>query len=123
MTRFSFLLVATLLAGTAKEACAQTPVRPGMTAEEVTAAWGAPSATRTRGEYTYMSYPSSCMPACGTQDVVILQGGKVVDAIARSSNHPYEGPSSLSGKAPGFTDSAGVTTPASPAPSPSGGKP
>ena len=49
------------------------------------------------------------MPACGTQDVVILQNGKVVDAIARSSNHPYDGPSSLSGKAPGFTDAAGVT--------------
>ena len=112
MTRTSMLLTALLLAGTAAGARAQTPVRPGMTAEEVTAAWGAPSATRTRGDYTYMSYPSSCMPECGTQDVVILQAGKVVDAIARSSSHPYEGPSSLSGKAPGFTDSAGVTTPA-----------
>ena len=123
MTRTSILLSALLLAGVASEARAQTPVRPGMTAEEVTAAWGAPSATRTRGDYTYMSYPSSCMPACGTQDVVILQSGKVVDAIARSSNHPYDGPSSLSGKAPGFTDTAGVTTPASAAPSPPGGKP
>ena len=111
MTRTSFLLAAMLVAG-AVTAHAQTPVRPGMTAEQVTAAWGAPTATRTRGDYTYLSYPSSCMPACGTQDVVILQGGKVVDAIARSSNHPYDGPSSLSGKAPGFTDSAGVTTPA-----------
>ncbi|MBP2646989.1 MAG: hypothetical protein H6Q77_613 [Gemmatimonadetes bacterium] len=123
MTRTSILLTALLLAGFAGEARAQTPVRPGMTADEVTAAWGAPSATRARGEFTYMNYPSSCMPACGTQDVVILQNGKVVDAIARSSNHPYDGSSSLSGKAPGFTDAAGVTTPASPPPSPSGGKP
>ena len=123
MTRTSMLLTALLLAGTAAGARAQAPVRPGMTAEEVTAAWGAPSATRTRGDYTYLSYPSSCMPACGTQDVVILLGGKVVDAIARSSNHPYEGPSSVGSRAPGFTDSTGVTTPASPAPSPSGGKP
>ena len=112
MMRSTAVLTAILVAASAAEARAQTPVRPGMTAEEVTAAWGAPTATRTRGAFTYMSYPSSCMPACGTQDVVILQGGKVVDAIARSSNHPYEGPSSLSGKAPGFTDSAGVTTPA-----------
>lgn len=105
-------LALALVAGSATQARAQAPVRPGMTAEEVTAAWGAPTATRTRGDFTYLSYPSSCMPACGTQDVVILQGGKVVDAIARSANHPYEGPSSLTGKAPGFTDSAGVTTPA-----------
>jgi hypothetical protein len=112
MIRASVVLTAILLAASTSAARAQTPVRPGMTAEEVTAAWGAPTATRTRGDFTYMSYPSSCMPACGTQDVVILQGGKVVDAIARSSNHPYEGPSSVSGKAPGFTDSAGVTTPA-----------
>lgn len=105
-------LALVLVAGSAVEARAQTPVRPGMTAEQVTAAWGAPTATRTRGDFTYLSYPSSCMPGCGTQDVVILQGGKVVDAIARSANHPYDGPSSLTGKAPGFTDSAGVTTPA-----------
>jgi hypothetical protein len=112
MIRASLAFAAILLVASTSAARAQTPVRPGMTAEEVTAAWGAPTATRTRGNFTYMSYPSSCMPDCGTQDVVILQAGKVVDAIARSSNHPYEGPSSLSGKAPGFTDSAGVTTPA-----------
>jgi hypothetical protein len=112
MIRASLILSAFVLVASSTAAHAQTPVRPGMTAEEVTAAWGAPTATRTRGDFTYLSYPSSCMPACGTQDVVILQGGKVVDAIARSSNHPYEGPSSLKGKAPGFTDSTGVTTPA-----------
>jgi hypothetical protein len=112
MTRTSIFLAVLLLAAASQDAMAQTPVRPGMTAEEVTAAWGAASATRSRGDYTYMNYPSSCMPECGTQDVVILQGGKVVDAIARSRNHPYEGPSSLTSKAPGFTDSAGVTTPA-----------
>ncbi len=112
MTRIPGLLATMLLVGAATTAHAQTPVRPGMTAAEVTAAWGAPTSTRTRGNYTYLNYPSSCMPSCGTQDVVILQDGKVVDAIARSSNHPYEGPSSLTGKAPGFTDSAGVTTPA-----------
>jgi hypothetical protein len=112
MTRTSILLTSMLLVGAATTARAQTPVRPGMTAAEVTAAWGAPTSTRTRGDFTYLNYPSSCMPGCGTQDVVILQGGKVVDAIARSSNHPYDGPSSLTGKAPGFTDSAGVTTPA-----------
>jgi hypothetical protein len=123
MTRTTMLLTSLLLTAAATAAHAQTPVRPGMTAEQVTAAWGAPTSTRTKGDFTYLNYPSSCMPACGTQDVVILQGGKVVDAIARSSNHPYDGPSSLTGKAPGFTDAAGVTTPASPPPLPSGGTP
>ena len=111
MTR-ALMVGLVLLLGGAAPAAAQTPVKPGMNAEQVTAAWGAPTATRTRGEYTYMSYPSSCMPECGTQDVVILKDGVVVDAVARSSNHVYDGPSSVSGKAPGFTDSAGVTTPA-----------
>jgi hypothetical protein len=123
MTRTTIVLTSFLLAAAATAVKAQTPVRPGMTAEQVTAAWGAPTSTRTRGDFTYLNYPSSCMPACGTQDVVILQGGKVVDAIARSSNHPYDGPSSLTGKAPGFTDAAGVTTPASPPPPPSAGTP
>lgn len=111
MTRATMLALA-LLAGCAASAAAQAPVKPGMNAEQVTAAWGAPTATRTRGDYTYMSYPSSCMPACGTQDVVILKNGVVVDAVARSSNHVYDGQSSVGGKAPGFTDSTGVTTPA-----------
>ena len=123
MTRTTMLLTSLLLTAAATVVQAQTPVRPGMTAEQVTAAWGAPTSTRTRGDFTYLNYPSSCMPACGTQDVVILQGGKVVDAIARSSNHLYDGPSSLTGKAPGFTDATGVTTPASPTPPPSAGTP
>ena len=123
MTRTTIVLASLLLTATATVVQAQTPVRPGMTAEQVTAAWGAPTSTRTRGDFTYLNYPSSCMPACGTQDVVILQGGKVVDAIARSSNHLYDGPSSLTGKAPGFTDATGVTTPASPTPPPSAGTP
>ncbi len=123
MTRTTMLLTSLLLTAAANAVQAQTPVRPGMTAEQVTAAWGAPTSTRTKGDFTYMNYPSSCMPACGTQDVVILQGGKVVDAIARSSNHPYDGPSSLTGKAPGFTDAAGVTTPVSTPPPPSAGTP
>ena len=123
MTRTTIVLASLLLTATATVVQAQTPVRPGMTAEQVTAAWGAPTSTRTRGDFTYLNYPSSCMPACGTQDVVILQGGKVVDAIARSSNHLYDGPSSLTGKAPGFTDAAGVTTPATPPPPPPAGAP
>jgi hypothetical protein len=112
-------LVVVLLAGTHRALVAQAPVKPGMTSDQVIAAWGQPSSTRVRGTFTYLSYPSDCMPGCGTQDVVILQDGKVVDAVARSKNHVYDGASTVGTKAPGYTNAAGVTTPptmATPAP-------
>jgi hypothetical protein len=114
------MLTILMLACGHRTLAAQTPVKPGMTPDQVTAAWGPPTSTRTRGAFTYMNYPSDCMPGCGTQDVVILQDGKVVDAIARSRNHVYEGASSVGTKAPGYTNDAGVTTPATIAPA---GKP
>ncbi len=98
---------------TATSALAQGTVKPGMTRAEVVAAWGEPYAERTRGAYMYMSFKSDCLPACGTHDVVTLKDGKVIDAIARSSNHKYDGSSSVQ-RTPGFTDSNGVTTPVPP---------
>jgi hypothetical protein len=75
---------------------AQDPaaVRPGMTETEVVAAWGEPLAKRTRGSFTYLHFQTDCLKECGTYDVVILEGGQVVDAIARSKNHRYDGVSS-----------------------------
>jgi hypothetical protein len=87
-------------------AAAQEPVviRAGMTEAEVVAAWGEPLARRTRGGFTYLHFPTDCLKACGTYDVVILDGGQVVDAIARSKNHRYDGVSSSpSTRAPEFT--------------------
>jgi hypothetical protein len=75
---------------------AQEPatVRPGMTEAEVIAAWGEPLARRSRGTFTYLHFATDCLKECGTYDVVILDGGQVVDAIARSRNHRYDGVSS-----------------------------
>lgn len=73
---------------------APAPVRPGMTEAEVVAAWGEPLAKRTRGNFTYLHFQTDCLKECGTYDVVILEGGQVVDAIARSKNHRYDGVSS-----------------------------
>ena len=99
-----------LTAGAATHAAAQSPtVRPGMTVDEVKAAWGAPSAERTRGNYTYLTFPTACLPGCGTHDIVILQDGKVVDAIARSNGRRYEGNASYTARAPGYTAPAGAT--------------
>jgi len=79
-------------------------IRPGMSEAEVVAAWGEPLARRTKGAFTYLHFQSDCLKECGTYDIVILEGGQVVDAIARSKNHKYDGVSSSpADRAPEFT--------------------
>lgn len=79
-------------------------IRPGMTHDEVVAAWGKPVAERTAGSQTFLFYENDCLRKCGTFDVVFLDGGKVVDAIVRASYHAYDGTSSSpAGRTPGFT--------------------
>lgn len=90
------LAVAALLALGAPAARAQDvkTIRPGMTEAEVRAAWGEPVTSRTAGDYTYLFYENGCLRACGTYDLVIFQGGQVVDAIVRGKDHRYDGVSS-----------------------------
>ena len=85
-------------------AAADSTVRPGMTEAQVRAAWGTPSGTRARGDYSYLFFANGCQPACGVQDVVILERGQVVDAVARGKGHRYDGVSSSpAGRAPSPT--------------------
>ncbi len=103
--RFTLPLVL-LAAGLASSAAAQDPkvIRPGMTEAEVLAAWGEPLARRPKGAFTYLHFQTDCLKECGTYDVVILEGGQVVDAIARSKDHRYDGVSSSpSDRAPEYT--------------------
>jgi hypothetical protein len=83
-------------------------VRPGMTEAAVQAAWGAPSGSRVRGDYKYLFFANNCQPACGIQDVVMLERGQVVDAIARDPRHRYAG---VSSSPAGRTPSATISTP------------
>ncbi len=69
-------------------------VRPGMTADDVVAVWGVPVADRAVGNWLFLYYRNGCEQACGTFDVVMLEGGQVVDAIVRGPGHTYEGVSS-----------------------------
>jgi outer membrane protein assembly factor BamE (lipoprotein component of BamABCDE complex) len=69
-------------------------VSPGMTRAQVIAALGQPSTARTAAEFSYLFYPNSCGRACGMNDLVILHGDSVVDAIFRSPNRHYTGTSS-----------------------------
>ncbi|MGH7591742.1 MAG: hypothetical protein ACREOE_10305 [Gemmatimonadales bacterium] len=79
-------------------------IAPGMTVAEVEAAWGKAGVTRTDGDQTFLFYGNDCLKRCGTFDVVMLQDGKVVDAIVRASYHRYSGTSSSpAGRTPSFT--------------------
>lgn len=69
-------------------------VAPGMDQDQVIALWGPPAAIRHAGEFTYLHYRNGCEYTCGTDDVVILQNGQVVDAIVRWPGHGYSGQSS-----------------------------
>jgi len=89
------LVVALMLA--AAPLCAQQAARtisPGMTKAQVTAALGQPATLRTVSEFTYMFYQNACGRRCGMNDLVILHGDSVVDAIFRSPSRRYTGTSS-----------------------------
>jgi len=75
-------------------------IDPGMTREQVVAVWGEPLVERTSQSWLYLYYRNGCEVSCGTDDVVMLQDGQVVDAIVRGQGHTYSG---ISSSPPGRT--------------------
>ena len=69
-------------------------IDPGMTRAEVVERLGKPLNERKSGEHTYLYYRNGCEKTCGMNDVVMLDDGKVSDAIFRSSSRHYSGQSS-----------------------------
>ena len=69
-------------------------IAPGMGERDIYSIWGQPIAVRREGEYTYLYFQNGCEWTCGMQDLVILQNGKVVDAVLRWPGHGYSGESS-----------------------------
>ncbi|MFQ5704253.1 MAG: hypothetical protein ACE5HT_09545 [Gemmatimonadales bacterium] len=69
-------------------------INPGMSREEVIATWGEPVVERSNGNWSYLYFRNGCENACGTFDVVFLDGNQVVDAIVRGEGHTYSGVSS-----------------------------
>jgi hypothetical protein len=69
-------------------------VDPGMSRAEVVAVWGEPAVERSLAGWLYLHYRNGCEISCGTSDVVMFQGGQVVDAIVRGPGHTYSGVSS-----------------------------
>jgi len=66
-------------------------IRPGMTEAQVREVWGEPLTSRKAGIMTYLYYKSSCLKECGTNDVVFLESGQVVDAVVRDPSRGYDG--------------------------------
>ena len=98
------LLILALTVASVAQAQEVKTIRPGMSEAEVRSAWGEPVTSRKAGDYHYLFYENGCLRACGTYDVVILQGGQVVDAITRGKDHRYDGVSSSpADRAPHYT--------------------
>jgi hypothetical protein len=69
-------------------------IAPGMTADEVKAEFGQPDGVSTRGPFIYYFYNNGCEHDCGFPDLVIFEGGQVVDAVLRAPWNEYGGESS-----------------------------
>jgi hypothetical protein len=75
-------------------------VAPGMAEKDVYSLWGAPIAVRRQGEMTFLYFRNGCEYSCGTEDVVFLKNGRVVDAVLRWPGHGYSGQSSSPASTP-----------------------
>jgi hypothetical protein len=69
-------------------------IDPGMTREQVVAKLGEPLSARSYDGHTYLLYRNGCEKKCGMNDLVVLDSGKVVDAVFRSHARKYSGTSS-----------------------------
>jgi hypothetical protein len=79
-----------------KPATTETPstIDPGMTRAQVVAKLGEPLSAHSYDGHTYLLYKNGCEKKCGMNDLVVLDSGKVVDAVFRSSARHYSGTSS-----------------------------
>src|SRR5690242_16741144 len=90
------LMTALLLGETAVSLGAQGAVTidPGMTRDQVVAKLGDPLSVRSYDGHTYLLYKNGCEKTCGMNDLVVLDSGKVVDAVFRAAGRKYSGTSS-----------------------------
>ena len=90
------LMTALLMGGLAASLDAQgsTTIDPGMTRDQVVAKLGEPLSTRDYQGHTYLLYKNGCEKTCGMNDLVVLDSGKVTDAVFRAAGRRYSGTSS-----------------------------
>jgi hypothetical protein len=90
-------VVALVLLGAPGIAGAQAKVAeiaPGMTKDQVLSRLGNPSEESHSGSFTYLMYDNDCGSKCRMNDLVVLEGGVVTDAVFRSGKGTYTGASS-----------------------------
>jgi len=87
-------LIIAVVAAFTMQAQSPTTIDPGMSREQVVAKLGQPLSVRSYEGHTYLLYKNGCEKKCGMNDLVVLDSGKVVDAVFRSSNRKYSGTSS-----------------------------
>jgi outer membrane protein assembly factor BamE (lipoprotein component of BamABCDE complex) len=108
------LLLALLLIAAPLAAQGDTKtIAPGMTRAKVVEVLGQPATVRSVAEFTYLFYTNSCAQRCGMNDLVVLRGDSVVDAIFRSPSRHYSGTSSS--PAPISSSDAARAKPSAPA--------
>lgn len=93
MLRRNLLFALSLVAAPLMAQEASNTIDPGMTHDEVVQRLGKPLNERTSGTHTYMFYRNGCEKTCGMNDLVVLEDGKVVDAVFRNGVRSYTGTS------------------------------
>ncbi len=92
--RYAAVLAATaVIAGVVKAQETQT-IRPGMTEQDVIAAFGEPQGKSSYGNFIFYFYDNGCEKECGFPDTVFFENGEVVDAVLRAPWRDYAGESS-----------------------------
>jgi hypothetical protein len=97
MSYNGFALLASLVLAVAaplRAQVAEQTIDPGMTRDQVVEHLGKPLNERKTGNAWFMFYGNGCERTCGMNDLVILEDGKVVDAIFRSPSRRYSAASS-----------------------------
>jgi hypothetical protein len=84
----------TVFLATALRAQTVATIDPGMTRTQVVEKLGEPLSSRSFQSFTYMLYKNGCEKTCGMNDLVVLDSGKVIDAVFRSPARKYSGTSS-----------------------------
>ena len=112
------LTVISFVAALTMQSQGPATIDPGMTREQVVAKLGEPLSARSYDGHTYLLYRNGCEKKCGMNDLVVLDSGKVVDAVFRSQGRKYSGTSSSPRmiSAVEARKGAGAPSPSSPAP-------
>lgn len=95
-TRIILALLAALAAGSAPLVAqeGERTIDPGMSREQVIERLGQPLNERKSGNATFLFYGNGCERTCGMNDLVVLDDGRVIDAIFRAAGRRYTGESS-----------------------------